>query len=90
MGMYNYIDFECTCPVCHSKVKDFQSKDGELNRETLSPLHVNNFYAPCTKCGCWIDYYAKHNLARYVREVWTEGREVLREHTKTFKRSKFK
>lgn len=59
MGMFDYVNYECVCPVCHSKVDGFQSKDGECQLEKVAPESVDNFYAPCGKCGCWIELNRK-------------------------------
>lgn len=84
MGMYDNIDFECVCPVCHSKVTGFQSKGGDRLLNTLQPTDVSNFYSDCDKCGCWIEYNAK-TATNYIRTV--EGkikgkRGTLSGHTK--------
>ena len=87
MGMYDNIDFECACPVCHAKVIGFQSKDGECLNDTLQPNEVSNFYSSCDKCGCWIEFKSKPTT-NYIRTV--EGkikgkRAILSEHTKEVK-----
>ncbi len=56
MGMFDYVEFECICPVCHTKVTGFQSKSGECMLDTVLPNEVANFYSYCEKCGCNIDY----------------------------------
>jgi hypothetical protein len=56
MGMFDYIKFEIECPVCKEKVKDFQSKDGPCMLTLLEYWEVNNFYASCPKCLCWIEF----------------------------------
>jgi len=58
MGMFDYVQHECACPVCHSKVTGFQSKCGPCGLLTLQPSEVDAFYASCPKCGCWIDFEA--------------------------------
>jgi len=68
MGIFNCVDFECTCPVCHHKVDDFQTKDGDLSMATVKPKSVSNFYAPCGKCGCWIEF-TRNNDGEFVRTV---------------------
>ena len=84
MGMFNYVDFECVCPVCHSKVDGFQTKDGDLRLDTVKPKSVSNFYAPCRKCGCWIEF-TRNDDGKFVRTV--DGKigdktQTMPEHTK--------
>lgn len=87
MGMFDDVNFECTCPVCHSKVDGFQSKSGECVLDHIEPDTVDNFYASCRKCGCWIEYVAKpvkyNRFTRYVEGKAKNGkRELLKEYTK--------
>ena len=56
MGMFDYVNYDCACPICHSKVDGFQSKDGECVLDNLEPGEVDLFYAPCSKCGCWLEF----------------------------------
>lgn len=84
MGMYDEVDFECTCPVCKSKVTGFQSKSGGCILDTLKPTQVANFYSSCGKCGCWIDFNAKKitNFTMTVTGKKDGKRTVLNEHTR--------
>lgn len=81
MGMFDWVNYECTCPVCHGKVDSFQSKDGECLMATLEPANVMNFYASCDKCGCWINYNAKE-ITDFTMTVRGKGDKILSEHTK--------
>lgn len=72
MGMYDNVNYECVCPVCHSKVTGFQSKSGPCELTTLEPTKVSNFYSSCDKCGCWIEFTAE-KMTNFVRTV--EGKE---------------
>jgi len=58
MGMFDYVQHECVCPVCRSKVANFQSKDGPCKLLTLQPSEVECFYSTCPKCGCWVQFDA--------------------------------
>ena len=88
MGMFDYVNFECVCPVCKSKVDGFQTKDGDCVLDVVEPTEVSNFYSSCGKCGCWIDYTAKPvKLTNFIQTVKgkhnkTVGRVILHEHTK--------
>ena len=66
--MYNYVDYECACPVCHAKVDGFQTKDGDLFFDTVMPERVANFYTSCGKCGCWIEF-TRNDAGEWVRTV---------------------
>jgi hypothetical protein len=57
--MFDNIDFEMICPICGELVGDFQSKDAGCMLDTLSPLHVHNFYSSCHKCRAWIEFNRK-------------------------------
>jgi len=87
MGMFDYVDYECVCPVCHSKVEGFQSKDHDCTLATLDPCQVSNFYSSCDKCGCWIDFKGKPatNFTRTVEGKEKGKRKTLHQHTKDVK-----
>ena len=84
MGMFDYVNYECTCPVCHSKIGGFQSKSGDCLLETLEPSEVTNFYSSCNKCGCWIDFKAKPstNFTRIVTSHKDKKYKILSKYTK--------
>lgn len=81
MGMFDEIKYECVCPVCHHKVDQFQSKSADCLLETLEPNKVGNFYSPCTKCGCWLDF-TKMKDGEYCRNVMGKNWEPLPQHRK--------
>ncbi len=86
MGMFDYVNYECACPVCQTKVYNFQSKDGDLLLDTVEPAAVNNFYSACDKCGSWIDFTAKNTTGKtFTRTVTGENYKCLHEHTKDVK-----
>lgn len=69
MDMFNYVNHECECPVCYSKVTGIQSKNGPRMLTTLQPFEVDNSYAPCPKCGCWVEQVkVRAALAQTSRE----------------------
>ena len=55
MGMFDTVNYECVCPLCHNKVTNFQSKNGPCEMLVLEPREVKNFYASCM-CGAWIEF----------------------------------
>ena len=59
MGIFNYVDFEMSCPKCGTKMKNFQTKDGDLYMATVPWWEVNNFYDSCGKCGAWVEFHRK-------------------------------
>ena len=62
--MFDWIVFEMECPVCKTKIDDFQSKDGGCSLDNLSPYEVFNFYSSCKKCGTWIDFIRKPKIEK--------------------------
>jgi len=80
MGMFNYVDYSCDCQNCHSRLFDFQTKDGELLLDTVSPTSVDSFYALCDFCGCWTQF-DKVSDDKFNRTV-SQGREHLAVHDK--------
>lgn len=53
--MFDYINYECECPCCHSAVTDFQSRSGNCNMSRLTPNSVEEFYGMCS-CGAWLEF----------------------------------
>lgn len=70
MGMYDYINYECDCPNCGKKIKDFQSKDGPCAIITLDWWEVRNFYSRCDNedCRTWMEF-SLPNLRRSNRKL---------------------
>ncbi len=54
MGMFDWVDYECDCPVCGDKVTGFQTKETECELEIVSPEKAQFFYSKCEKCGAWL------------------------------------
>ena len=81
MGMFNYVNYECVCPVCHAKVDGFQTKDGELQLDTVEPTSVPNFYSTCGKCGCWLELTAKEILNFELVVTGKKGKVLHRKET---------
>ena len=85
MGMFDDVNYECVCPVCHNKANGFQSKSGECLLDLVEPTEVDNFYTACQTCGCWISF-TKKSEGVYERVVTGKGRDkALSEHTKDIK-----
>lgn len=63
MGMFDWVKFEMSCPVCGSKISDFQSKSGERVLENVEFWEVDNFYSSCDNCDTWVEFDLK-NKAR--------------------------
>lgn len=61
MGMFDWIDFKCECPLCGHEVVGFQSKDGPCQLDTLKPWEVRNFYSGCVECGGWVEFIISPN-----------------------------
>ena len=83
MGMFNWVDYECTCPVCKSgKVSDFQTKEGLFDYENgptlLSKHDVSNFYGCCSKCHCWIEFTLIKNKKFTMVAIGKDDKELVR------------
>jgi hypothetical protein len=60
MGLYCYVNFTTTCPVCNHTLKNFQSKDQDgILMKVNEPWTLNNFYDYCDNCKSNIDYTRK-------------------------------
>ena len=81
MGMYDNINYECTCPVCQGKVNNFQSKSGDCVLDTLEPTQVENFYSLCGECGCRLEFNIK-TRASYTLTMRGEGGALPKDYTK--------
>ena len=70
MGMYDDVKFEFVCPICGTNVEDFQSKDGACMLDYLNFWEVNNFYAGCSGCGAWVEFYLydRENKKREIKD----------------------
>lgn len=83
MGMFDYIKYECVCPVCHNKLDDFQSKDFDCELKRISPLEVRNFYTWCAKCGCETTFYRYTYLTDiFLRETLDKQGQVMEQYSK--------
>ena len=81
MGMFDYVDFECICPVCLNHVTGFQTKDKYNVLETVKPQELCNFYTTCDKCGSWIEF-TRNEEGRFVRYVYDKQNNQLKEYDK--------
>lgn len=79
MGTYDYIKYETVCNNCHSKVDNFQSKDGQRKLFRLNPLQVDYFYTHCKKCGCWVEFKRiKDNVyEKIIKEINFKKKVIL-------------
>ena len=69
MGMFNWVDFVCNCPLCDSEVIGFQTKEGDLILDTVEFESVNNFYSGCDDCGTWVEFdrNCKHEKFKMIK-----------------------
>ncbi len=81
MGMFDYIDYETVCPICHEKIEEFQSKCHDCQLKTLHPHEVMNFYRSCNKCGCWVEFERAGKTFKYNRIVTGKNNKILHEKT---------
>lgn len=83
MGMFDWVDYETTCPVCWSKLEGFQTTSGDNLLETIPPQGLSNFYTDCSQCGHWIEYI---NVgANYIRIIEDQAGKEIELHTKLVK-----
>lgn len=71
MGMFDYIEYDDTCPKCGATLKDFQSKDGQCTLSKLRPKDVRNFYTSCDSCKTWVEYHVE--VLQYIVHRSVEG-----------------
>jgi len=55
MGMYDNVNFKCSCPKCGAKVQGFQTKEGPCILSTLTPFEISFCYNSCPNCNSWIE-----------------------------------
>ena len=83
MGMFDFVDYECACPVCHGKVSGFQTKDKEEpSLDHYTPQEVDNFYSSCDKCGCWVDFERADKI-NFRRTIEGKADKPTEQYTKT-------
>lgn len=56
MSNFDWINYNCECPNCESKISNFQTKDGDCNLEEINIIRVDNFYTYCGKCDTWVEF----------------------------------
>ena len=71
--MYDYVNYECECPTCHAKVDNFQTKDGDRVLRRVEPEDVEQFYAICDQCKCWIEFNRDEKSGEYIMTVESKG-----------------
>lgn len=69
MGIYNTVNFQINCTHCGFLVKTFQTKEGNCDFRTVDFSTVDNFYAICSNCGSFIEfYYSPENKERDISD----------------------
>ena len=78
MGMFDYVKYECVCPVCKNKVDGFQTKDKECILDVVEPQSVDNFYTHCQTCGVWVhqDKWKKGAIRGHYFSGWPHWEEA--------------
>lgn len=86
MGMFDWINYECVCPVCHGKVDGFQSKDNHCTLASLQPNDVDSFYSDCGKCGCWIEFERENEGSeKFLRKIKSKKLIPMEKYNKLIK-----
>ena len=84
MGMFDYINYECVCPVCKNKIDGFQSKDSDCVLDMLETEEVNNFYKLCDFCGVWVEFF-RTGENKFMRTVEGKVNEKIPKYEKEVK-----
>lgn len=75
MGMFDWVDYSCTCDNCKSKVVRFQTKSGQNILALVKPTDIDEFYASCDKCGLWVEFHKiKDNSYKKQTMSWKDGK----------------
>jgi hypothetical protein len=80
MGVFDYINFECDCPICGARIKEFQSKDSDCSLDILEPEEVDNWYSLCDRCENYVEFGWKRIIrsgAYMIRPTEEEIRQAM-------------
>ena len=70
MGMFNYVDYECECPVCGETVTGFKTHDGlNLDMRHVAPQSVYSFTANCRNCEAYLAFNRVKAPPKFDRTV---------------------
>jgi len=81
MGMFDYVKYECVCPVCGDSVDGFQTKDKDCILDLIQPQEVSNFYTHCLSCDMWIEF-DRVSSTSFKMTIEGNDRNIIEEHTK--------
>jgi hypothetical protein len=56
MSMYNMVNAVIYCPNCGATIKDFFTKEGQLETKKVDPIGINYFYCACLDCSTWFEF----------------------------------
>ena len=59
LGMFDHINYEMNCPICGTRLKDFQSKDGDCSLKVIEFSEVKHFYDHCLNCETLVEFDRK-------------------------------
>ena len=71
MGMFDYVRFEYPCTKCGTILKEWQTKGGPCELETIeiSEVHGDLVYTECNNCKMWNQYSVKIEYAGMMRDI---------------------
>lgn len=55
MGLFDYVNFEMSCPSCGKHIQGFQTKSTNCSLDTVEVDDTSSFYSSCS-CGIWVDF----------------------------------
>ncbi len=50
MSMYNMVNAVIYCPNCGATIRDFFTKEGQLELKKVDPIGIDYFYCACQDC----------------------------------------
>ena len=74
MGMFDWVEFYCNCPLCQHEVGPFQSKDGPRMLASLEYWEVDKFYMSCDNCKTRVIFYLEDTKLRIPENLKGEVR----------------
>jgi len=73
LGTFNHVNYEMDCPACGTRLKDFQTKDGNCILRLIEFDEVEQFYDCCSKCDIRVQFDRKNDRELDKKEKYTIG-----------------
>ncbi len=75
MGMFDYVTYNCVCPVCHNEISEFQTKSENCVLEYLDTSQCDYFYGYCD-CGSQL-HFSRVEINKFLRKVLSKKSEHM-------------